>query len=271
MRERVRLRLAPPALMPPHLAGWARSADMASLPTGLALAVRQYLGRAATLDPAVPRRARRPARDRGRGVRRPAAAARHPPARLPGRGDRCPPRARPGPAGPRGRDAAPDWWAALSPMLIGRAGASRRSPRCWRSCCGWCSTAPPPGSSCRRHLPPPTTPAGPPIEAIAADLEAPAGGDALDSTGHESRPSRGDAGGVRRHAGPGLSRPRHARHASPSCRSAPTARPNGSGSRRCSRRRAAVHATSVTGRLGISRQATPRAGRAPPAVSQAPK
>jgi uncharacterized RDD family membrane protein YckC len=52
VRERVRLRLAPPALMPPHLAHWARSADLAALPTGLALAVRQYLGRAASLDPA---------------------------------------------------------------------------------------------------------------------------------------------------------------------------------------------------------------------------
>jgi uncharacterized RDD family membrane protein YckC len=52
VRERVRLNLAPPALLPPHLATWARSADMASLPTGLALAVRQYLGRAGALDPA---------------------------------------------------------------------------------------------------------------------------------------------------------------------------------------------------------------------------
>ena len=53
VRERVRLQLAPPALLPPHLAAWARAADMAALPTGLALAVRQFLGRAATLDPAV--------------------------------------------------------------------------------------------------------------------------------------------------------------------------------------------------------------------------
>lgn len=52
VRERVRLRLAPPAPMPPHLATWARSADMSSLPVGLALAVRQYLGRLPTLDPA---------------------------------------------------------------------------------------------------------------------------------------------------------------------------------------------------------------------------
>lgn len=50
VRERVRLRLEAPALMPAHLAPWARSADMASLPIGLALAVRQYLARSATLD-----------------------------------------------------------------------------------------------------------------------------------------------------------------------------------------------------------------------------
>lgn len=53
VRERVRLDLAPPAQLPPHLAAWARSADMAALPTGLAIAVRQFLGRAATLEPAV--------------------------------------------------------------------------------------------------------------------------------------------------------------------------------------------------------------------------
>lgn len=52
VRERVHLRLAPPAPMPPHLAGWARAADMTTLPVGLALAVRQYLGRLPTLDPA---------------------------------------------------------------------------------------------------------------------------------------------------------------------------------------------------------------------------
>jgi uncharacterized RDD family membrane protein YckC len=52
VRERVRLRLAPPAPMPPELARWAAGADMASLPTGLALAVRQFLGRLPELDPA---------------------------------------------------------------------------------------------------------------------------------------------------------------------------------------------------------------------------
>ena len=52
VRDRVRLRLAPPPLMPPPLAAWARSADMASLPTGLALAVRQFLGRLPAIDAA---------------------------------------------------------------------------------------------------------------------------------------------------------------------------------------------------------------------------
>jgi uncharacterized RDD family membrane protein YckC len=51
VRSRVGLRLPPPALMPPELTAWARGADITALPTGLALAVRQYLGREATLDP----------------------------------------------------------------------------------------------------------------------------------------------------------------------------------------------------------------------------
>nr|WP_253945565.1 RDD family protein [Nocardioides sp. zg-DK7169] len=51
VRERVRLHLPPPPVLPPELAGWARTADIRPLPTGLALAVRQYLGRAATLTP----------------------------------------------------------------------------------------------------------------------------------------------------------------------------------------------------------------------------
>jgi len=52
VRERVALRLTPPLPMPPQLAGWARNADLATLPTGLALAVRQYLARMPSLDPA---------------------------------------------------------------------------------------------------------------------------------------------------------------------------------------------------------------------------
>jgi uncharacterized RDD family membrane protein YckC len=51
VRSRVRLALPAPVPMPPHLAAWAAGADVASLPVGLALAVRQYLGRAAALDP----------------------------------------------------------------------------------------------------------------------------------------------------------------------------------------------------------------------------
>ncbi|WP_255366516.1 RDD family protein [Cellulomonas sp. KH9] len=50
-----RVRTAAPvrtaAVMPPQLAGWAAHADVARLPDGLALAVRQFLGRAATLHP----------------------------------------------------------------------------------------------------------------------------------------------------------------------------------------------------------------------------
>lgn len=53
VRERVTLRLPVPPLMPPQLAHWAAGADIASLPTGLAVAVRQFLGRAAQIDPAV--------------------------------------------------------------------------------------------------------------------------------------------------------------------------------------------------------------------------
>ena len=52
VRSRVSLRLPPPTPMPPHLRAWASSADVASLPVGLALAVRQYLARAGALDPA---------------------------------------------------------------------------------------------------------------------------------------------------------------------------------------------------------------------------
>lgn len=41
----------PPLVMPPHLARWARGADVARLPDGLALSVRQFLARSATLHP----------------------------------------------------------------------------------------------------------------------------------------------------------------------------------------------------------------------------
>ncbi len=52
VRDRVRLTLPPPTMMPPPLAAWAAQADMASLPTGLALAVRQFLGRLPQIDAA---------------------------------------------------------------------------------------------------------------------------------------------------------------------------------------------------------------------------
>jgi uncharacterized RDD family membrane protein YckC len=52
VRERIKLRLEQPPLMPPQLAGWARAADVTALPTGLALAVRQFLARLPGLDPA---------------------------------------------------------------------------------------------------------------------------------------------------------------------------------------------------------------------------
>jgi uncharacterized RDD family membrane protein YckC len=51
VRERIKLRLQPPPLMPRELAGWARAADVTSLPTGLALAIRQLLSRLPDLEP----------------------------------------------------------------------------------------------------------------------------------------------------------------------------------------------------------------------------
>lgn len=52
VRERVRLVLPQALPMPPQLRGWAATADISPLPTGLALAVRQYLGRADQITPA---------------------------------------------------------------------------------------------------------------------------------------------------------------------------------------------------------------------------
>jgi uncharacterized RDD family membrane protein YckC len=52
VRDRVRLSLPPPPAMPPALAAWAAGADLAAPPVGLMLAVRQYLARLPTLDPA---------------------------------------------------------------------------------------------------------------------------------------------------------------------------------------------------------------------------
>lgn len=53
VRDRVRASLAPPVPMPPHLARWARSADLGVLPDGLATTVRSFLPAAFTLTPRV--------------------------------------------------------------------------------------------------------------------------------------------------------------------------------------------------------------------------
>ena len=55
--ERSRIQLPPPPSAPPELAGWARTADIASLEPDVAVAVRQFLPRANLLsDPRVARR-----------------------------------------------------------------------------------------------------------------------------------------------------------------------------------------------------------------------
>ncbi len=50
--QRASLRLTPPPQMPPTLVHWAQSADVAALPSGLTVAVRQFLARAPGLTPA---------------------------------------------------------------------------------------------------------------------------------------------------------------------------------------------------------------------------
>jgi uncharacterized RDD family membrane protein YckC len=52
VNQRSRMRLLAPPQMPPPLAAWATSADVAALPPGLTVAVRQFLARADTLTPA---------------------------------------------------------------------------------------------------------------------------------------------------------------------------------------------------------------------------
>ncbi len=53
INERVKLRMLPPVPMPPPLGEWAMHADIATFPSTLAIAVRQFLGRAHQLAPAV--------------------------------------------------------------------------------------------------------------------------------------------------------------------------------------------------------------------------
>ena len=52
VRVRGAAKVRAPVMMPPQLAGWAHSADLARLPDGLALSVRQFLSRATSLHPA---------------------------------------------------------------------------------------------------------------------------------------------------------------------------------------------------------------------------
>jgi hypothetical protein len=49
IRERIRLTTPSPTMMPPHLATWARGADISSLPAGLAMTIRQFLLRRGAL------------------------------------------------------------------------------------------------------------------------------------------------------------------------------------------------------------------------------
>jgi uncharacterized RDD family membrane protein YckC len=52
LQERVPSRVAPAVAMPGPLADWARTLDLSRLPSGLALAVRNFLGRSADMSPA---------------------------------------------------------------------------------------------------------------------------------------------------------------------------------------------------------------------------
>lgn len=51
VRERTRANLPPPVPMPPHLAAWAASADIAALPDRLAAEIRTFLPAAFSMDP----------------------------------------------------------------------------------------------------------------------------------------------------------------------------------------------------------------------------
>ena len=91
--------------MPPPLAPWARRADMASLPTGLALAVRQFLGRLPTLDPQSRVTIGTRLADQVSQYVAPAPPPGTPPEAYLAAVIASPARARPGPAAPRGRPA----------------------------------------------------------------------------------------------------------------------------------------------------------------------
>ena len=70
VRERIKLRLEPPPLMPPELAPWARAADVAALPTGPGAGGPPVPGAPARPRPRLPGHGRRDARAAGVAVRR---------------------------------------------------------------------------------------------------------------------------------------------------------------------------------------------------------
>ena len=123
LSARARLQLLPPPGMPPALHPWVASADVAALPSGLTVAVRQFLARAPGTRAGVtaPDRARPGAR--GAPARQPATARRRPPRGRPrgcrGRAATARPRpalargAAPGPGAPGGPPAPP-------PLTLGR-------------------------------------------------------------------------------------------------------------------------------------------------------
>jgi hypothetical protein len=79
IRERAGGVPVPPVMMPPMLAGWARGADIGRIPDALALAVRQFLARAAWLHPAARHRlGLLLAAETGRYVAPPPPAGAHP-------------------------------------------------------------------------------------------------------------------------------------------------------------------------------------------------
>ena len=79
VRDRFPFPVVTPVMMPPQLGRWAAAADLAPLPDGLALAIRQFLNRAAHAQPRVTGDAGRAAPRAGPRERRASPAARSPP------------------------------------------------------------------------------------------------------------------------------------------------------------------------------------------------
>ncbi len=143
VRDRYKLQLPWPVQMPPHLAHWAASADIAPLPDSLAVALRQLLGRTGHAEPRVEAHPGHPHLHRGPAVRLAAAAARHPPRVLPRRGRGRAPPPRRAPALARGRPALaadPRQTDVRSEESPGRRPRGRH-PRCAAGS-GWTGTSP---------------------------------------------------------------------------------------------------------------------------------